>query len=337
MIRNSIFVTFILITLFSCQKNPTRIVEEEVKEKILKTEEVIFFSSDRDGEAKNIFIMTTNGEIIKRITNHSWGEFAATAISPDSNHLLFYQAVPGLDIDVGMDIYIYKIKEDTILGPITQGHPGNFFPNGEKFVFHRHTFTPEGGYESVYIYDLINNSETKLTEDGISSFYAQISPDGNIICYETSYFWESDSMSCWQLHLMDIMGNYITSLTSAMHGYYAGNGVFTPDSKSVIFYYNEKTWCYDICKIDIASKNIEYLTQNRFTGRYDITSNFKNPNISKDGDKVYFYSNFIDYQYPHPRDIYSVNIGGTGLKNITNDSYWDSHPISGFVSYYVEK
>jgi len=326
-------ICLMMVSFYSCNENPNEPIA--TKEKILKTQEVIFFSSDRDGKATNIFMMTPDGEIIKQITKYNWGEFVAMAISPDSNQLLFYQAAPGLDITVGMDTYIYKIKEDTIIGPITQGHPGNFTPDGKKFAFSRHTFTMQGGFESIYLYDLTDSSETKLTEDEHTSFHPQISPDGNYIAYGSAFF--SDSMHYWQLHLMDINGGYITNLTAPNNAYYASSPVFTPDGQSVVFYYCERQWIYDICRLDINTNAINYITLNHVNGRYDITSNFYNPNVSKDGTKVYFYSNIYDYQYPQPVEIYSINMDGTQLKKITNNIYWDSHPISGIVSFYLEK
>ena len=331
--RTILMLAVCIALLFGCKDNPTE--PQPIKKKILKTNEVVFFSCDRDGKATNIFMMTTDGELIKQITKYDWGEYVATAISPDSSQVLFYQAAPGLDIDVGMDIYIYKIKDDTIIGPITQGHPGNFSPDGNKFVFSRHTFTMEGGYESVYLYDLRDSSEIKLTEDGKTSFYAQISPDGNSICYESASF--LDTLSCWQLHLMDINGNNITDLTSLISGYYASNPVFTPDGHSLVFWYNEQTLCYDICKLDLSNHSISYITQNRFNGRYDITSSYKNPSVSKASNKVFFYSQFVDYQYLHPIEIYSANLDGSDFRRLTDNNFWDSHPIAGVVSYYVEE
>lgn len=324
---------FAILLIISCSENPTG----PDKKTVLKSGEVIFISSDRDGNATNIFMMRTNGQIIKKITNYSWGQFVAAAISRDSSMLLFYEANPGLDIDVGMDIYIYKIKEDSIWGPITDGHPGNFSPDGKKFVFSRHTFELEGGFESVYLYDLSNNTETKLTEDGKTSFYPQLSPDGKSICYETAFFPQRDSIGCWQLLLMDIYGNYITNLTEKINSVSASNPIYTPDGKSIVCWYNDRTWIFDIVKINIESKDIKYLTTNYIDGRYDVSSNYKNPTVSKNGDKVYFYSFLTDYQYPQPVEIYSVNIDGSGLERVTINNFWDSHPVSGIVSYYIEE
>ena len=324
----SLIILLISLFLFGCKEDITK--PNTKKEKVLKTNNVIFFSSDRDGKATNIYMMTLEGEVIKKVTNYDTGEFVATALS--SNQLLFYQA-SGLGIDVGMYIYIYKIKEDTIIGPLTQGNPSNFTPDGQKFLYARHTVTLEVGYNSLYVFDLINGSEKKLTEDGKSYFFAQISPDGNYISYSTSYYWDSDSVNCWQLHFMDFEGNNIIDLTTKANGYYAGNDVFSPDGKNIIFSYNENSWCFDICKINIATKIIEYLTENRFTGRYDISSNYLNPSTSN--NCVYFYSHFVYGDYPHPVEIYSINIDGSDFKQLTNNNFWDSHPIAGKVSYYI--
>jgi Tol biopolymer transport system component len=328
--RINLLIAF-LVTLYlmGCKDNPTEPTEPQpIKNKVLKTNEVVFFSSDMGGKATNIFMMTPKGEIIKQVTKYDWGEYVVTAISPDSNQLLFYQANPGLGIDVGMDIYIYKIKEDTILGPITNGHPGNFSPSGNEFVFHRHTFTMEGGYESIYSYDLHTNTEKKLTEDGKTSFFPKISPDGNYICYESASF--LDTLSYWQLHLMDINGNYITYLTMPLSAYYAGDPVYTPDGMSIIFRYEERALCFDICKIDIATKEIEYLTKG-YNG-----NNFYNPYVNS-SNYIYFHSKKYD---PYPNlvtEIYGIDLSGNNFKQITNNGHWNSNPVAGKVSYYIEE
>jgi len=330
--RIYLLITLSILLLTSCKDNP--IESQPIKNKVLKTNEVVFFSSDMDGNATNIFMMTPDGEIIKQITRYEWGEYVATAISPDSNQLLFYQANPGLGIEVGMEIYIYKIKEDTILGPITDGHPGNFSPNGNEFVFHRHTFTMEGGYESIYLYDLQTNTEKKLTEDGKTSFFPKISPDGNHICYESASF--LDTLSYWQLHLMDINGNYISSLTLPASGYYAGNPNFSPDGNSIIFSYNERTLRYDICKIDIETKEINYLTKSRYSGDPSSLPNYYNPYINS-SNYIYFHSKKYD---PYPTlvtEIFGIDLAGNNFKQITNNGHWNSDPVAGKVSYYIEE
>ncbi len=333
--KRSIYILFSLVLLLiGCKENP--VVSKHGS--TLKTGEVIFFSSDRNGQATNIFMMSPEGKIIKQITKYDWGQYAATAVSPDGSQLLFYRANPGLEeMFTGADIYIYNFKEDKITGPITKGTPGNFSPGGNKFVFSRITSTSEYDYESVYLYDLTNNSKKKLTKDGKNCFHAHISQDGNFICYESVNSWDIDLMSSRQLQLMDINGNYIQDLTKAENGYFAGSPVFSHDSKSVIFYYCEDTWCFDICKVNINNKKIEYITQNRFSGRYDIPVNFKNPCACKNGSMVFFSSQCNDYQYQQPADIYSINMDGSGLKNITNNCYLNSHPVTGVVSYYISE
>jgi Tol biopolymer transport system component len=323
----------IVISFLGCRDTPTA----PIKQKVLFTGEVVFFSSDRDGNATNIYMMTTQGEILKQITHFQYGEYVATAISPDSAHLLFYQSADWLDIDVGTDIFIYDLKQDSILGPFAQGNPGNFTPYGNKFVFSNHTFTDNGGYESVYIYDLLQHSQTKLTADGNSCFSAQVSPDGKFICYESALVPPRDSLSLSQLHLMDIEGNYFKALTPQIPACYAKDGVFTPDGRSIIASYNNQTWCYDIVSIDIATDSISHVTNSASTGDLHFTSNYYKPTVTHDGTRIYFYSKTVDLRYPHPVNIHVVHPDGSQLANISNDNHWDSHPIVGAVTCYIEK
>ena len=326
-------ILLLVMPIVGCRQAPTA----PLKQKVLFTGEAILFSSDRDGKATNIFMMTPQGEVLKQITHFQFGKYAATAISPDSTHLLFYESADGSHIDLGGDIFIYDLKQDSILGPFAEGNSGNFTPDGHKFVFSSHTFTLNGGYESVYIYDLLQNSQTKLTADGNSCFSPQVSPDGRLICYQSAQVPPRDSLSLSQLHLMDIQGNYIKPLTTQIPACYANDGVFTPDGRSIIASYNKQTWCYDIVSIDIATDSIGYITNNAFTGDPHLTSNYYKPTVSHDGTRIYFYSNTVDLRYPHPVSIYMVHPDGSQLANKSNDNHWDSHPIVGTVTCYIEK
>jgi Tol biopolymer transport system component len=317
MMKKTYYLILIIFLCINCFKSPVELVNKMV----VKTEEVVFFSSDRNSNATNIFMMSKEGKLLKQITNYDEDVCVATGISPSGTELLFTK---------GGRIYLYKFKEDTIIGPFTHGHSGNFSSDGKKFVFHRHA----SNYESVYLYNLEDGTEAKLTEDGNTSFYPQISPLGDYICYESAKFSFRDSISCWQLHLMDLSGNFIKDLTLKSHGYYAGKGVFTPDGKSVIFHYNESTYCYDICKVEIENNEISYLTTTKINGNWTVP-NYKNPSVSPDGQRVYFNSKTRNLQYPVPHEIYVINIDGSGQKRLTFTKYSESHPISGIVTYRI--
>jgi hypothetical protein len=112
--------------------------------------------------------------------------------------------------------------------------------------------------------------------------------------------------------------------------------VFTPDGKFVIFHYNERTSWYDICKINIDDKQINYITTLRFNGNQSSPEGYWNPSISYYTNKVYFYSKKYDAENKKfITQICSTNIDGTEFKKLTNDNFWNSHPVAGKVSYYV--
>lgn len=196
-------------------------------------------------------------------------------------------------------------------------------------------FSTNGGYESIFIFDLTNNSEERLTYEGNSCFFPKISPDGNYICYESSVL--TDSLYYWQLHLMDINGTYIKNLTLPLGGYYAGDPNFTPDGGSVVFRYEERVWCFDICKVDLNNNNISYLTDTRYSGNSSTSPNFYNPFVNKADNKVYFHSKKYDANLNLVAEIFTIELDGTSFKQITNNNSWNSNPVAGNVSYYVEK
>jgi len=328
-IRNYIFIG--IFTLFTSCKD--EIINHE---EVLITSDVIFCSADFDKKATNIYMVNHTGENIKNITNAEWGEFAATAISKNGDYLLFYQADPSYGIDIGMDIYIYNIKEDIIVGPITNGTPGNFSPDGQKFTFARHTYDENGGYSSIYLYDLIQHTEKKLTPDGFHCFNPQISPDGMNICFQTAKFYQWDSISACQLHLMSIEGKNIVDLTELKDNYYASNGVFTQDGNSIICDYRINTSLpSNIVQIDLLTKELKYITENR-NDQSIQRSNFRDPSLSTETNRIYFYIYEYDYSLAKfKKEVWVVNKDGSGLKSFKkHNDFWVSHPIAGRVSYY---
>ncbi len=106
------------------------------KPKNLVRKQVVLFASDRNGGNMNIWMMTPEGKIVRRITHYSKGDYWPSDISPDGKYLLFnrYDAGPLISA-----IYIMPIEgpepsedEELVSGLALAG---NFFPDGQKFVY----------------------------------------------------------------------------------------------------------------------------------------------------------------------------------------------------------
>lgn len=325
MMSNYIFI-LISVLLISCE-SPTSEQEPEYRT-VMKTEDVLFFSSDiGEGKAKNIYMANLNGEIVKQVTHEIYGEYAAVAISPDSTRLLFYKAALGYDIDLAVEIFIYDILQDSIIGPVANGDPKNFFPDGEKFVFVRHFV----GLSSLYIYDLKTNTERRLTFEDKYVTDGRVSPNGELIVYQTVTMGNVPSRLNRQLHLMDTTGAHLKNLTPMNSGY-TGNPIFNLAGTEVIFDYNERGSVYDICKVNITSNKLINLTKYR-----PYSPNFYNASLLPSNNKIYFNSKTYDDSLNLVTDLWSVDLNGKNLNRITNDQTWQSHPIAIKVSYYIQE
>ncbi len=301
----------------------------------LKTEEIIFCSIDSDSNATNIYMMNDNGKIVRNITKASWGKYAASAISPSGDSLLFYQAWPGFNIDVPMDIYIYNIKEDVISGPIIQGQPGNFSPDGKIFTFARFNPSDDGGYSSIHLYDLITHTEKRLTKAGYHCFNANISPEGDKICFQSAKFLDRDSISTWQLHVMNIDGTNIIDLTEYKDSYYSANGIFNLDGNSILCDLRiNASLLTNIVKIDLSTKALSYLTSVRKIESI-LWADYQRPTLSKDTNKIYFEVHIPDPQLQRMRtEIWWIYNNSSEVSLLYRNSKFSSvHPIAGVVTY----
>jgi len=302
----------------------------------VKKEEIIFCSLNLDSNVTDIYMLNDNGELLRNVTKAEWGEYAATAISPAGDSLLFYQAWPGYNIDIAMDTYIYNIKEDVISGPITIGHPGNYSPDGKKFVFSRSHSTEDGGYWGIYLYDLTNNTEKKLTKENYSCYNAQISPNGDKICFQTTKFRDPDSISTWQLHIMNIDGTNIVDLTEYKDEYYSANGVFSSNGNSIICDLRvNASLLTNIVEIDISSKSLNYLTHDRNIESI-IWAGFRRPTISQETERIYFEVHVPDSELQRMRtELWWIYHNSNGVSCLYKDPIFSAvHPVAGIVSYY---
>lgn len=131
-------------------------------------------------------------------------------ISPDEKRILFASLLPARSYKPGGVLYIYDLKEKKITARIESGFEqlnAKFSPDGQKLSFVRDN--------DVYIYDINNNKETRITFDGSAvilngvfdwAYEEEFSIINGIVWSEDSKhiaFWKSDQS---EVPLLQIAG-----------------------------------------------------------------------------------------------------------------------------------
>lgn len=323
------------ILLLSCSNpsEPVELIKEKKKE--LVQNEVIVFSSDRNSSSMNLFIMHINGDSVQQLTNLSNGNYVPSAISPDGKLILFYSSRWSNDFDSGSEIFLYDCIENKSTGPIAYGTPGNFSPDGKKFVYCKHIFTKSGGYDSIWLYDLETNTEVMLSKPNNHRYSPNLSYDGKTIIYaETNIHSEMPYYS--RIHLMDLNGNDIKSLTPLKSSNYAIQPKFIPNSNKIVFIYlsNERGAGYDVCLIDHVTDEFSKLTSVETKKIFEEWPFFYNPSPSLNGNLIVFNTDRSNGTQTFKQEIVSINTDDSQFKRLTNNNFRDVHPIVGKLFYY---
>lgn len=145
-----------------------------------------------------------------------------------------------------------------------------------------------------------------------------LSPDGQNLVFSIES--ESDS----KLYMVSLKNTDLKTLTKDFM--YSFDPVFSPDGKRILFC-RVTNGQGDICEMKSDGSDIVCLTSGP---EHDYE-----PIYSPDGRKIYFLraKEFRNYSPIartawHDIDIYSINSDGTGLKNITSESYYRLHTLS---------
>ena len=151
-----------------------------------------------------------------------------------------------------------------------------------------------------------------LQREGLAPYIA-ISPDDREILFS----WYKKGRA--SLYAADVNGENVRQLSTAKKESHI-KAVYSHDGSKIIFLaYREKRGRLfsDICVMDADGSNVRKLS----SGKQHITEAIFSP----DGNAIYYLqSNFFGHYSPiagsgpHDFDIYSMNIDGTGIRQITN-------------------
>ena len=291
---------------------------------------MVLFASDRNGGNMNIWMMEKDGSHPRQVTFYPEGDYFPADISPDGKTLLFYR----------WDHYtlVSRIFVMPTTGPQPDSdqflisylcRPGNFFPDGRRFVYDQHTIVSDtNSHDAVYIFDLQDSSSILVTPLGSSleyaAFYSQVSPDGDKISFVQFYF-NQFGLSGSQLYLMNLDGSNKQALTPGAQGIRANKGRFSRDGRKLFFTMYDPQRGYDPYFADTNTGQIILILNS-------VTSS-DNPCPDTSGTKVYFRSGG-GAEANQISEIAVVNIDGSELKKLTNNQYREDMPVVDVIEFY---
>jgi len=186
-------------------------------------------------------------------------------------------------------------QENLTKSSFSEGHP-SWSPDYTKIVYHSNCDDP--GFD-LYIWSLLDNKITRLTDSPGWDGQPEWSPDGRKIAFE------SQRSGQFRVYIVNIDGSGLKLLTNTMSGGYPS---WSPDNKTIVFA-SSQNGKSDIYTIDYEGKNLQQLTAN--------TQDNWMPRFSPDGQWIVFSS-----KRNGNRGIYRVHPDGTGAQRITESDEW---------------
>ncbi|MDD5063312.1 MAG: DPP IV N-terminal domain-containing protein [Phycisphaerae bacterium] len=174
-----------------------------------------------------------------------------------------------------------------------------FSPDGDKITFSLFTLKTA----DIYIVNVNGSDLKKLTNTKYWEVAPQFTPDGQsimFICDKENYAGE--------IYLIDLDGSNYRRLAPDYFG--VSEACYSPNGKYVAFTSQQGTAC-EVYIMDADGGNIRKLTSDG-----NQCSSLK---FSPDGKKLFFVQSWCSYdKKPEPHeDIFSINVDGTGLKQLT--------------------
>lgn len=247
---------------------------------------------------KELYVIDADGSNRTRLTNNGMiNEYPSW--SPDGTKIAF----------VSRDKTKYQIwiinsdgtnpmrVADTIT--FGQEYPPAWSPDSNKLAY-----VSGEGMGNIYVVDINDLAQTRLTEHPYEDFRPQWSPDGNRIAFL------SNRTGYTRVYIMNADGNDQTLLCDIATWDFSTPD-WSPDGQKIVFAcFDDINTYQDICVVNLDGTGFKKLVNNIETE--------SDPRWSPDGSKIAF----ISYKTNYP-EIYIMNADGSNIYQLTKDRYVD--------------
>lgn len=271
----------------------------------------ILFDSNRDGN-REIYIMNANGSQQTKLTDNPKND-GTPSWSPDGRKIVFSSSRDG-----NVEIYMMNAdgSDQTRLtdNPAADGSPA-WSPDGTKIAFH----STRDGNSEIYTVNADGSNPMRLTNEPAKDVQPSWSPDGRRIAFVS----ERDFIH--EVYVMDADGSNTVRLTHNAPVNATSGLAPVPQSDlnldeipyRLVFHSFRETdgkenW--EICMMDANGANLINLTNTPgIDERY--------PHASPDGRRVCFEAVEGEDEASKSRNVYIINIDGTGRLKIAENAY----------------
>ena len=257
---------------------------------------IVFLKSSTRSD---LYLINTDGSNKKLITA-STTLITSCSFSPDGSKIVFIEHNQIFTINADGS----NIKQLTFGGDDKK--KATFTPDGKKIVFLQ--YVGVSGQKDIFIIDIHGKNEKRLTNENKSMSSLSVSPDGSNIIFS--------GLTHGDIYRINIDGSGLKRLTfDSTTNSQIRYCSYSPDGSKIIIVKDvdpTMSQMWNICIINADGTNRIHLPTSSFV---------ETPSFSPDGNKIVF----VLGQHA-TREIYTMNIDGSNLKQLTDNSLADTDP-----------
>lgn len=261
----------------------------------------IAFVSEKGG-GKELFVMDYDGYNPRRVTFDESLNLAPSW-SPDKLRLVFVTYRGGGDPQI-QELDLTTGKRRTLVALPGLNITPEWAPSGEELAF----ATTKDGNAEIYKVDKTGRRLERLTNHWAADLAPTWSPTGREIAFT------SDRGGTPQIYLMSAEGTGVRPLTyKDRHGTYNTAAAWSPKGNWIAYVCRDDQRILKLCLISPDGQQWRQLTSG--------SSSDESPSWAADGRHVAFSSTRNG-----KRDIYMINVDGTGLERLTANGTYNDDP-----------